>query len=56
MDKYLEVFCKQNPKTPLECDNEKCKFFERDFFIFVFTKIPPYSIISSGEQSDKRNI
>ena len=26
MDKYLEVFCKQNPKIPLECGNEKCKF------------------------------
>lgn len=25
MDKYIEVFCKQNPKFPVTCANPKCK-------------------------------
>ena len=24
MDKYIEVFCKQNPKFPLPCGNPDC--------------------------------
>lgn len=25
MDKYIELFCKQNPKMILECNNPECK-------------------------------
>lgn len=25
MDKYIEVFCKQNPKISFPCGNPKCK-------------------------------
>lgn len=25
MDKYIEVLCKQNPETELECGNPECK-------------------------------
>ena len=25
MDKYVELFCKQNPKMTLECNNPDCK-------------------------------
>lgn len=25
MEKYIEIFCKQNPMTDIECMNPKCK-------------------------------
>lgn len=25
MDKHMEIFCAQNPKFELECDNPECK-------------------------------
>lgn len=37
MDKYLEVFIKQNPKITFECQNENCKhrheFSTREVFM-----------------------
>lgn len=36
MDKYIEIFCKQNPKMNMDCGNPECKHsFEvnsKDFF------------------------
>ena len=45
MDKHMEIFCAQNPKFELECDNPECKpggihvFASKDVFksnIFTF--------------------
>ncbi len=61
MDKYVELFCKQNPKMTLECNNPDCKqkttvnskdVFKRLSFTLLCSKCNKETIYDTSKFAD----
>lgn len=61
MDKYVMLFCKQNPKVKIRCNNPDCKckatvssenVFREDFYVFTCPDCGKETICNTSKFTD----